>query len=120
MQREDIARRIEERARALDAGTLTRRDLDRWIEGVRRSARFELVEEQRLMDVLVGDESSDGVCVFVAIVVDGGGHAELWYGSALREPLVRHFDEAESTDATASMAFVAGLARTFEGPFEDG
>ena len=43
MQREDIARRIEERARALDAGTLTRRDLDRWIEGVRRSARFELV-----------------------------------------------------------------------------
>ena len=72
------------------------------------------------MDVLVGDASSNGVCVFAAIVVDGRGHVELWCGSALREPLVRRFDETESPDAKASLAFVASLATLFEGPFDDG
>lgn len=115
MRREDIARRIEELARSLGAGALTTTDL---VEGIRRSARVELVEEQRRVDVLVGDASASGRCVFAAIVVDGG-RVELWYGSAPCEPLVRHFDELETPDANASLAFVGSLATTLEGPFDD-
>lgn len=119
MRREDIARRIDELARGVGGGALTRNDLDRWIEGVRRSARVELVEEQRLVDVLVGDASASGRCVFAAMAVDGRGQVELWYGSAPCEPLVRHFDELETSDAIASLAFVGSLATTLEGPFDD-
>jgi len=119
MRREDIARRIEELARSLGAGALTTTDLDRWVEGIRRSARVELVEEQRLVDVLVGVASASGRCVFAAIVVDGRGRVELWYGSAPCEPLVCHFDELETPDANASLAFVGSLATTLEGPFDD-
>ena len=57
--------------------------------------------------------------MFAALVVDGAGRVELWYGAARREPLVTHFDEVETPDANASMAFVRSLATLLEGPFED-